>query len=69
MSVESFNIGDEVVYIPNHAHGDRTHKDCKWGRVSSKNDRFVFVRFNEDVATFGWDGATSQACKPENLER
>jgi hypothetical protein len=39
------------------------------GRVSSKNDHFVFVKFNATVARLGWDGTTAQACRPEDLQR
>lgn len=69
MTLEDFDVGDEVIYIPNHAHGDRTHEDCEWGRVTSKNEHYIFVLFNNFAARFGKFGGTSQACKPENLER
>lgn len=38
------------------------------GRISSRNDTYAFVRFDEHVRKFGWDGATSQACDPRDLE-
>lgn len=68
--LSDFKPGDAVVFIPNHA-GDqgRAHVDCERGRVSSVNDHYVFVRFNQHVEKFGWEGATSQACKVENLEK
>ncbi len=37
------------------------------GVVSSKNERFVFVKFSKQLQKFGWDGTTSQACRPEDL--
>jgi hypothetical protein len=40
-----FRAGDEVRYIPGHAHGDVTHKDCEDGIVSSTNAKNVFVRY------------------------
>jgi len=45
MKVTDFEPGDAVRYVPNHAHGDATHKDCENGIVSSRNDKFVFVRY------------------------
>lgn len=68
-TVDDFEPGDRVLYVPNHAHGDRSHKDCEAGTVSSKNSINVFVRFDESVRKFGWDEATSQACRPGNLEK
>jgi len=63
-----FTPGKRVLYIPNHAHGDRNHKDCEWGTISSINEKYVFVRFDSNVSHLGWDGATSQACNPDNLQ-
>lgn len=65
--LEDFKPQQRVIYIPRHANGDRTHKDCERGRVSSVNSHYVFVRFNRHVAEFGWDGATSMACRREDL--
>lgn len=67
----SFSIGDRVRYIPGHAHGDRGHPDCEDGRVSSLGPEGVNVRvrFDKYVARFGWDGATAQACDPDDLVR
>lgn len=31
----TFKKGDRVIYIPNHANGDRNHKDCEHGIVKS----------------------------------
>jgi len=62
-----FKPGDRVIYIPNHACGDRTHKDCEWGVVSSISSMAVFVKFNKQVAIVGWD-CTAQGCYPNNLE-
>jgi hypothetical protein len=38
-----FHPGDRVLYVPNHAHGDKTHPDCERGVVSSTNQTYVFV--------------------------
>lgn len=34
---QNFSVGDQVVYIPNHANGDRWHPDCQLGIVSTVN--------------------------------
>jgi len=44
-TIEEFNVGDVVKYVPRHAYGDETHSDCETGVVSSKNNRFVFVKY------------------------
>lgn len=62
-----FKPDDSVIYVPYHAHGDRTHKDCERGRVSSVTEHYVFVKFNETVSRLGWQGTTAQAFKPEQL--
>lgn len=56
---EDFKRDDRVRYVPYHAHNDVTHKDCENGIVTSTNDHYVFVCFKL--------GATSQACKPDQL--
>jgi hypothetical protein len=58
LELSAYNAGDMVRYVPYHAHGDIRHKDCENGRVTSRNDTYVFVRFR---------GETSQACKPDQL--
>jgi hypothetical protein len=61
MSTADFTPGDTVLYVPNHAHGDKTHPDCELGVVTSTNDVNVFVRYN---------GRTqSQATSPDDLIR
>lgn len=68
--IDNFNPGDRVIYIPGHARGDRTHKDCEWGTVSSiGRANNVFVRFDNQVSKFGWDGTTSQSCRVEDLAK
>lgn len=62
-----FADGIRVRYIPGHARGDFDHEDCEDGAVSSQNGYSVFVRFDKQVAKFGWDGATSQGCNPTDL--
>ena len=59
-SLSGFKAGDRVRYVPYHAEGDATHKDCQNGRVTSVNDHYVFVRFRPE-------GETSEACLPDQL--
>lgn len=67
MTPADFPPGARVRYIPGHAHGDRGHPDCEDGTVSSLGPNNVRVRFDKHVARFGWDGATAQACTPDDL--
>ena len=59
LTLDDFEPGDPVTYVPYHAHGDRGHKDCEHGVVSSTNDTYVFVRFKNHL--------NGQACKPDQL--
>ena len=71
MKLEDLKKGDWVRYIPTHAEGDSAHKDCQNGVVSSKNDRFVFVKYDNGmcIMTTGEEPYTAQATKPEDLIR
>lgn len=60
LSMEEAVIDMRVIYVPYHANGDHLHKDCERGRITSKNDHYIFVRFS---------GETSQACLPDQLVR
>lgn len=66
-----FKKGDKVRYIPYHAYGDKNHKDCEDGVVSSTNDRFVFVKYNNAVCimTTGDEPYTAAATDPLDLIR
>lgn len=66
-SADFFHTGERVMYIPLHAHGDQNHHDVETGTVSSVNAIVVFVKFDKQLAKFGWDGTTSQACDPRDL--
>lgn len=44
-----FKPGDEVAYVPNHAHGDTNHPDVERGVVTSINPYFVFVRYGSET--------------------
>lgn len=63
MKMEEISNGMSVMYISYQGASP------EYGRVSSKNDTYVFVKFNEKVAKHGWDGTTSEACRPETLQR
>ena len=65
--LQGFGANMRVIYIPGHANGNRRHPDCEHGRVSSVNDKYVFVRFDEQVRVLGWDQATGKACDPADL--
>lgn len=56
-------VGDKVRYVPLHAHGDRTHKDCEIGVVTSWNDKTIFVRYEKQHPS-----ANGQATNPWDLE-
>lgn len=47
---QNFSVGEQVVFIPNHADGDRWHPDCELGIVSTVNGEYpnqkVWVRYN-----------------------
>ena len=64
-----YKKGDKVRYVPNHANGDVHHKDCQNGVVSSTNERFVFVKYDNAMCTMttGDEPYTAQATKRENL--
>lgn len=61
MNAEGFKEGDFVKYVPYHAQGDPTHKDCEDGIVTSVVHRTVFVRFGTQKH--------SQGCHPDQLIR
>lgn len=69
MTLEEIQPKMAVRYVPMHAKGDLSHPDVEAGIVSSKNDCYVFVKFHKQVANLGWDGTTSQSCRPEDLVR
>jgi len=63
MKAEEFTEGESVLYVPNHAAGDRAHKDCERGVVSSQNGVNVFVRYYRN----GMLQHTAQATRPDDL--
>lgn len=51
--------GRQVKYIPRHAKGDRNHKDCETGIISSWSNIYIFVRFTT--------GSTAAGVRPQDL--
>lgn len=49
MILKEEDLGRKVLYIPHHAHGDASHKDCEEGVLTSFNDSYAFVRYGSDV--------------------
>jgi len=69
--VEDFSKGDKVRYVPRHASGDVNHEDCQNGVVSSTNDEWVFVKYDnlDCVMITGDEPYTAQATDPSDLVR
>ena len=67
--LEDFHKGMRVMYLPNHANGDKNHKDRQYGVVSSKNDTYVFVKYDCLACQMvtGDEPYTAQATLPKNL--
>ena len=64
-----FKKGQLVRYIPNHAGGDPKHPDCQNGVVSSSNDSYVFVKYDNLMCIMitGDEPYTAQATERDNL--
>lgn len=43
------HIGYSVTYVPRHAQGDASHKDCERGKIKSWNEGGVFVDYGYNV--------------------
>lgn len=63
--MENPQIGESVIYVPTHANGDLNHEDCEYGKISSFNDKFIFVKYIRN----GIFQQTAQATRPEDLHR
>jgi len=61
VTLDEIREGMLVKYIPGHAQGDRSHPDCEVGRVTSKNDVHVFVRYGAKLH--------AEATDPDDLVR
>lgn len=64
LTAADFHPGENVRYVPNHAHGDIEHKDCENGVVSSQNGLYVFVRYSDRHGDLKF---TTQATDPYDL--
>lgn len=65
-----FTKGERVRYIPTHAQGDDDHPDVEDGVVSSTNEYWVFVKYdNLDYGkmTTGDEPYTAKATDPHDL--
>lgn len=71
MELSEFKKGMRVRYVPSHAYRDFRHKDCQNGVVSSTNEKFVFVKYDNamGVMVTGDEPYTSQATSAEDLIR
>jgi len=64
LTLADFESGDPVRYVPLHVHGDASHPDCEDGKVSGRNDKFVFVRFKRPDGSFK---ECPETCTPGQL--
>ena len=71
MKIADFKKGDLVLYIPNHAGGDVCHDNCQRGVVSSTNDAWVFVKYDNMACIMktGNEPYIAQATSPDNLTK
>lgn len=56
--VSNKNVGDNITYCPPHAKGNLSHSDVEQGRVSTVDERGIFVRFKSN---------SGAKCRPELL--
>lgn len=61
--------GTRIKYIPTHAYGDAKHPDCETGVIKSKNDKWVFVIYDNAMCTMvtGDEPYTAAATDPHDL--
>jgi len=57
-SISINNVTDNISYCPDHCKGNLAHSDVEHGKVSTVDERGVFVRFK---------GPNGEKCNPENL--
>lgn len=70
MKTTDYKKGDRVRYIPPpHAQEDIDHKDCQNGVVSSINNKWVFVKYDNlaGIMITGDEPYTAQATDPNRL--
>ncbi len=58
MKLKEAKEKQRVKYVPKQENGT----------VSSKNEKFIFVKFDYHVEILGFEGTTSMACNPEDLK-
>ena len=71
MNTSDFKKGMLVRYFPNHVErGDYQHLDVQNGCVSSINDNWVFVKYDNLMCTMvtGDEPYTAAATSPDDLE-
>ena len=66
MTISDFKFGDVVIYVPGHALGDKNHRDCEQGMVSSVGNS-VFVKFAKKLSLMKWKDVTAEACSVHSL--
>lgn len=69
MKTSDFKHGDLVTYIPTHTCRNEKHGDCQNGVVSSINEKFVFVKYDNAVMAMitGDEPYTAAATRSEDL--
>ncbi len=69
--MDKFKKGDRVRCIPGHANGDKNHKDCEDGVVSSAEDHSgrIFVKYDNSTCDMitGDEPYTAQATNKHDL--
>jgi len=70
-TTSEFQKGQRVLYVPHHAQEDLAHPGCQKGVVSSTNDKWVFVKYDnlDCVMKTGDEPYTAQATDPKQLRR
>ena len=64
-----FKKGMRVRYLPAHANGDTSHKDCQYGVVSSVGKVNVFVKYDNSrcVMRTGDEDYTAQPTNADDI--
>lgn len=68
--MSEFHKGQQIIYIPNHADGDKQHPDCERGFVYKGGTEFAWCRFwRKDAPGTLRTRANSERTPCENLKR
>jgi hypothetical protein len=62
MSTQHYAIGDRVLYVPDIANGDTTHKSVEKGYITDITAQFIFVKFDHQRNL-----DHGSACNPRNI--